>query len=89
MPVIIPNFLFIKWNLTYQGIGILETSDINQGGWYRIFFSDLLFIRGGNHRFFKYFIFRQSFTFLKPTFSIEFFGIDRSYVYLVIKLILI
>ncbi len=36
----------------FQGIGILEISDIKQGGGID-FFPDLLFIRGDNNRFFN------------------------------------
>jgi hypothetical protein len=43
-----------------------------------------LVIRGHSHKFFLIF-----FTFPAPTFSIEFFISDRSYVYLEIKLLVI
>jgi hypothetical protein len=87
-----------------QGVGILEISDINQGGRHRFFGSDLLFIRGVNQLFFNFllsimrgestffsifYFFDGVFTLPKPTFSVEFFVIDRLYVYLVTNLMII
>ena len=59
---------------------------------YRFLLCFLLFIGGVvvNHSFFKYFTFRKRFLlFLHQLFSIEFFVIDRSHVYLVIKFMII
>ena len=77
---------------TAQGVGILEISDIDQGGRHRFFGSDLLFIRGvnqlffnflifimgGNQLFFPFFTFSTGFLLYRnQVFSIEFFVIDR------------
>ena len=75
-----------------KGVGILESTDIEEEGRYRFFGAVLLFIRGvnqlfltflpfhkgGNQLFFSIFYFFDGvFTLPKPTFSIEFFVIDR------------
>ncbi len=51
-----------------QGVGILEISDIDQGGRHRFFGSDLLFIRGWINFFSIFYFFDEVFTLPKLTF---------------------
>ena len=86
--VVIKKIFQPQQNLwTPQGIGILKISDINQGGWYRFFFPIYLSYGEVITVFFLCFTFPTGFSIFN--FSIEFFVIDRSFVYLVIKLMII